>query len=173
MIPKSNLYKGTSVSSIKTMEEVSKLLKKFGIYQKRLTQESPERTFFEFIIHKDKKTQLMIRINIPCLEKNKFRPEFDEERSFRYFYHYLKALLSAKESEMYSLEQIFMAHIVMELPSGQKVTLGEQLQATVDAGKLPYSMDGFSMIPKALPEPEKKKNILKLTEKQNEGSVKQ
>lgn len=156
-LPSSNLYSGTKVSSIKTMEEVSRLLKKFGIIQKRLTQESPEKSFFEFIIKKEETgISLMIRISIPFIEKKKGRYgdlEYDEERSFRYFFHYFKALLSAKESEMYTLEQIFMGHIVTQLPNGQEVTLGEQMQGNIDAGKLPFTVDGFNIKAKALPPP--------------------
>jgi hypothetical protein len=163
-LPKSNLYHGTKVSSIKTMEEVSKLLKKFGIIQKRLTQESPEKSFFEFIIKKDEtEMNLMIRINIPFIEKKKGRYgdlEYDEERSFRYFFHYFKALLSAKESEMYTMEQIFMSHIVTQLPSGEEITLGEQMQQQVDRGQLPFNVDGFNIKAKALPDPKSKPRLL-------------
>jgi len=170
MIPDSNLYKNTQVNSIKTMMEVQKLLSKFGIKEKRLTQGIDDQSFFEFIIRKDTKTSLMIKIKIPFIEKevgSRYDKslEYDEERSFRYFYHYLKALLSAKEAEIYSLEEIFMAHIVMPLPNGQTITLGEQLRQSIGSGKTPM-LDGFEVksapISNAL---EDKKNVLRVVDK--------
>lgn len=163
MIPKSNLYKGTSVNSIKTMMEVQKLLGKFGITEKRLTQQGQDNSFFEFIIRKDANTSLMIKIKIPFIEKKiRYGSEYDEERSFRYFYHYLKALLSAKEAEIYSLEEIFMAHIVMPLPNGGTITLGEQLTKQIESGNTPM-LEGFTVtsapISNAL---EDKKNTIKV-----------
>ena len=152
--------------------EVQKLLTKFGIREKRLTQGMGDSSFFEFIIRKDDETSLMIKIKIPFIEKevgSRYDKsiEYDEERSFRYFYHYLKALLSAKEAEIYSLEEIFMAHIVMPLPNGQTITLGEQLTQQIEQGKTP-ALDGFEVVG-APPsrQLEQKKNILKLTEEKN------
>ena len=169
MIPQTNLYKGTKVNSIKTMMEVQKLLTKFGIIEKRLTQQGADNNFFEFIIRKDENTSLMIKIKIPFIEKevgdrwNKTR-EYDEERSFRYFYHYLKALLSAKEAEIYSLEEIFMAHIVMPLPNGQTITMGEQLTQQIEQGNTPM-LEGFDVV--AAPTSnalEDKKNVLRVVD---------
>lgn len=130
--------------------DVQKLLTKFGIKEKRLTQQGPETSFFEFIIRKDVDTSLMIKIKIPFIERktgSRYTEsiEYDEERSFRYFYHYLKALLSAKEAEIYSLEEIFMAHIVMPLPNGQTITLGEQLTKQIESGNTPM-LEGFDVI---------------------------
>jgi len=145
MIPKSNLYKHTVVDTVKTMIEVNKLLQKFGIIEKRLTQGTE--SFFEFIIRRDKSSSLLIKIKIPYIEKaTRTGNEYDEGRSYRYFYHYLKALLSAKEAEIYSLEEIFMAHIVMPLPSGGTITLGEQLDESIKQGKTP-ALEGFTVMP--------------------------
>ena len=169
MIPDSNLYQNTKVNSIKTMMEVQKLLTKFGIIEKRLTQGGGDNSYFEFIIRKDENTSLMIKIKIPFIEKeigNRYnrKLEYDEERSFRYFYHYLKALLSAKEAEIYSLEEIFMAHIVMPLPNGQTVTLGEQLTKQIKTGKTPM-LQGFDVVSAPVSNVlEEKKNILKLVD---------
>lgn len=147
MIPKTGLYKGTMVDSVKTMIDVNKLLGKFGIQEKRLTQQGGENSFFEFIIRKENDVALMIKIKIPFIEKGHgYKREYDEPRSYRYFYHYLKALLSAKEAEMYSIEEIFMAHIVMKLPNGQDITLGEQLVKNVESGNTPM-LEGFNVIP--------------------------
>ena len=169
MIPNSNLYKNTKVNAIKTMMEVQKLLTKFGINEKRLTQQGDETSFFEFIIRKDDNTSLMIKIKIPFIEKEVGSRwdelvEYDEERSFRYFYHYLKALLSAKEAEIYSLEEIFMAHIVMPLPNGQTITLGEQLTKQIESGNTPM-LDGFDVV-SAPPSRQltEKKNTLRVLE---------
>ena len=155
------------------MMEVQKLLTKFGIKEKRLTQGIHDNSFFEFIIRKDENTSLMIKIKIPFIEKevgNRYNrtTEYDEERSFRYFYHYLKALLSAKEAEIYSLEEIFMAHIVMPLPNGQTITLGEQLTQQIESGNTP-ALEGFEVV-SAPPsrQLEAKKNVLRLTDDQEQ-----
>jgi hypothetical protein len=126
-----------------------------------------DNSFFEFIIRKDDNTSLMIKIKIPFIEKevgNRYSRtlEYDEERSFRYFYHYLKALLSAKEAEIYSLEEIFMAHIVMPLPNGQTVTLGEQLTKQIESGNTPM-LDGFDVVSAPMNNAlEDKKNTLRV-----------
>ena len=164
MIPKSNLYRDTVVDSIKTMMEVNKLLAKFGITEKRITQQGPENSYFEFIIRREGDVSLLIKIKIPFIEKRtRTDTIYDEPRSFRYFYHYLKALLSAKEAELYSIEEIFMAHIVMPLPDGKTITLGEQLTQSLESGTAP-ALEGFNIVPgqttKAL---EEKKNVLKIT----------
>lgn len=152
--------------------EVQKLLTKFGIVEKRLTQGMGDTSFFEFIIRKDADTSLMIKIKIPFIEKevgSRYAKsiEYDEERSFRYFYHYLKALLSAKEAEMYSLEEIFMAHIVMPLPNGGTVTLGEQLTKQIQSGTTP-ALEGFEVVSAPITNAlEHKKNTLKVLESNN------
>lgn len=165
MIPKSNLYKGTKVDAVKTMIEVSKLLAKFSITEKRMTQQGSENSFFEFVIHRDNAVSLLIKIKIPMIEKgSEYNREYDEARSFRYFFHYLKALLSAKETELYSIEEIFMAHIVMPLPSGETITMGEQLTRQLESGKAP-ALKGFDVV--AAPHEralEHKKNLLKKAE---------
>ena len=164
MIPASNLYKGTVVDTVKTMIETNKLLGRFGINEKRLTQQGPDASSFEFIIRKDRETSLLIKIKIPFIEtRTRHGVEYDEPRSYRYFYHYLKALLSAKEAEIYSIEEIFMAHIVMPLPNGQTITLGEQLIHSIEQGKTP-ALEGFTVVPQDTSRQlEDKKNILKIT----------
>jgi len=87
LIPKSNLYKGTKVDAVKTMIEVSKLLAKFSITEKRMTQQGSENSFFEFVIHRDNAVSLLIKIKIPMIEKgSEYNREYDEARSFRYFF---------------------------------------------------------------------------------------
>lgn len=136
----------TTVDSVKSQMDINKLLAKFGINEKRLTQQGKDNTFFEFIIHRINGVSLLIKIKIPMIEKRtKSGIVYDEPRSFRYFYHYLKALLSAKEAEMYSIEEIFMAHIVMPLPNGSTMTMGEQLLKSIDSGKVP-ALEGFSVV---------------------------
>ena len=161
MIPKSNLYSGTAVSSTKTVDEVDKLLRKFGIFEQRITKSiDGTRDFLEFIIQQESRPRIKVMIKIPFIEKKgrgrSTRTEYDRERSYRYFYHYLKALLGAKETEMYSIEEIFMAHIVQPLPDGRETTMGEQLNLALEAGMAPQ-VEGFSVIPanRALPPPQK------------------
>lgn len=148
MIPRSNLYKGTVVSDTKTMEDVDKLLRKFGIAEQRLTKSiDGTRDFLEFIIRQESRPPIKVMVKIPFLEKKSgySHREYDRPRSYRYFYHYLKALLSAKDTEMYSIEEIFMAHIVQPLPDGRETTLGEQLQLSIERGSAP-ALEGFNVI---------------------------
>ena len=148
MIPKSNLYKGTVVSDTKTMEDVDKLLRKFGIAEQRLTKSiDGTRDFLEFIIRQESRPPIKVMVKIPFLEKKSGynHREYDRARSYRYFYHYLKALLSAKDTEMYSIEEIFMAHIVQPLIDGRETTLGEQLSLALDRGSAP-ALEGFNVV---------------------------
>lgn len=147
MIPKSNLYQTTSVSSAKTMEDVEKLLTKFGIAEQRFTRSiDGTRDFLEFIIRQESRQPIKVMIKIPFIEKRvNGHLEFNKERSYRYFYHYLKALLSAKETEMYSIEEIFMAHIVTRSIEGKETTLGEEMTKSLDAGSAPM-LEGFNVV---------------------------
>lgn len=164
MIPKSSLYIDTPADAMKTMMSINKLLAQFGITEKRLTQQGAQNSSFEFIIRKENDVAILIRIKIPYIEtRRRTGAEYDEARSYRYFYHYLKALLSAKEAEIYSIEEIFMAHIVMALPNGGSITLGEQLVQNIESGSAPM-LEGFNVMPtplnRQLPSPrmELKKN---------------
>ena len=123
----------------KTSADVQKLLKRFGIWEQRMTTSiDGTRDFLEFIIRQESRPPIKVMVKIPFIEKgNRKGRQFDRERSYRYFYHYLKALLSAKETEMYSIEEIFMAHIVQPLPDGSETTLGERLLTTLDSGQVP------------------------------------
>lgn len=156
---------------MQTMMDVQKLLDKFDIHEKRLTQNGPQDSFFEFIIRKDENSPLMIKIKIPFIEKNTHGTlEYNEPRSFRYFYHYVKALLSAKEAEIYTLEEIFMAHIVMPLPNGQTSTLGEQLTQQLNSGNIPM-LEGFDVVAAPVSnELTEKKNTLRLVDSTQENS---
>lgn len=158
MFTKSSLYKGTKVNPARTIAQVDKLLRHFGIFEQRLTKSiDGTRDFLEFIIRQDSRPPIKVMIKIPFLERNgKHGSEFDAERSYRYFYHYLKALMSAKETEMYSIEEIFMGHIVQPLIDGRETTLGEQLKESLDSGKVP-ALEGFSVIDNQVPKLELKK----------------
>jgi len=158
MFTKSSLYKGTKVNPARTIAQVDKLLRHFGIYEQRLTKSiDGTRDFLEFIIRQESRPPIKVMIKIPFLErKAKHGSEFDAERSYRYFYHYLKALMSAKETEMYSIEEIFMGHIVQPLIDGGETTLGEQLKESLDSGKVP-ALEGFSVIDNQVPKLELKK----------------
>lgn len=144
MIPKSDMYRGTKVSPESSRGEVSKLLGKFGITEKRWTEQGLENTFLEFIIRQEGRPPIKVKINVPFIEKRSGGG--DEPRAYRYFFYYLKALLSAKEAEISTIEEIFMAHIVQALPNGQEVTLGDQLNAMLESGNLP-ALEGFNIIP--------------------------
>jgi len=154
MIPKSDMYKDTVVSAIVSKEDVHKLLAKFNITERRWTELSPDNTFLEFIIRREGKPPLKIKINVPFVEK-KQRGEkvHDEARAFRFFYHYIKALLSAKDAEITSIEEVFMAHITIPLPNGQEITLGDQLTMMLESGNAPR-LEGFNVVASepALPE---------------------
>lgn len=169
MIPDTELYKNTTVSSMKTMDECRKMLKKFNINQMRWTQESEKNSFLEFIITEEEKPPVLVKINVPFIEKETGKKwekiiEYHEERSFRFFFHYLKGLLGAKETGISSIYKIFMGHIVTQLKDGSSVTLGEQLDTEIAQGHMP-AIKGFEVTSeRMLPPPEesiKGKNVLK------------
>lgn len=149
MIPKSNLYEDTEAAAASTRAEIDKLLRKFGIMEKRWTELGPENTFLEFIIRQQGRPPVKVRINVPYIEKrgryNHKELSYNEPRSYRYFYHYLKALLSAKDAEISSIEEVFMAHIVQPLPDGRETTLGEQLNKALEKGNAP-ALEGFTVV---------------------------
>jgi hypothetical protein len=155
----SNLYETTTVDPVRTMEEVYKLLEKFGITEKRFTDLGPTNSFLELIIRRPDKTAIRVKIDIPFIEdqvgKGYSRKQvYNKPRSFRVFYHYVKGLLSAKEAEIKTIEEIFMAHIVTNLPDGTETTLGENLNRSLSNGVVP-ELVGFNVKPSsnALPHP--------------------
>lgn len=150
VVPASNLYEDTKVDPVHTMEDVYKLLDKFGITEKRLTEAGAENSFLEFIVRQEFKPAIKIKISIPFIEMYTGRgynkqTTYDKPRSFRFFYHYLKALLSAKEAEIKTMEEIFMAHIVTMSANGE-ITLGEQLSLAMANGNAP-ALEGFTVMP--------------------------
>jgi len=168
MIPRSNLYKGTVVSDTKTMEDVDKLLRKFGIAEQRLTKSiDGTRDFLEFIIRQESRPPIKVMVKIPFLEKKSgySHREYDRPRSYSYFYHYLKALLFAKDTEMYSIEEIFMAHIVQPLIDGRETTLGEQLVKQIESGNAP-ALEGFNVVHSEVQTPPRLELIKKETTSQ-------
>lgn len=166
MFTKSTLYKGTKVNPARTIAQVDKLLRRFGIFEQRITKSiDGTKDFLEFIIRQESRPPIKVMIKIPFIERyTKYGSEFDAERSYRYFYHYLKALMSAKETEMYSIEEIFMGHIVQPLIDGRETTLGQQLVESLDKGNLP-ALEGFSQIDNSIP----KLELIRAT-KEKEGS---
>lgn len=153
MIPKSNLYLDTVTSAENSRNDIAKILTKFGIIKKRWTEAGPDNTFLEFLIDEPGKIPIKVKIMVPFVETNRrpgnrgsIKTEYDERRSYRFLYHYLKALLSVKDVGIMATEEIFMGHIVIPLPGGGETTLGEQLIKTVQSGRMP-ALDGFSIVP--------------------------
>ncbi len=139
-----DIYRYTSVSVEKSKEDINRMLKKFRINEKRWTEAGPEQSFVEFIIRKTDELAFLIKITVPYIEEGKRgrKSYYDEKRSYRILFHYLKSLLTAKEAEISTIEEIFMPHIVT---TADGRTLGDQMKVAIEKGNQP-ALEGFSVV---------------------------
>lgn len=137
MITKVNAYKGTPVSSAKTRFETEEMLeKKFAITTTIWKRDQPENTWFGFQ-YQPKESQKLItyKISIPFIEKydahNHKKLVYDEKRSYRFFFHILKAMMMNTEIGM-NFEQIMSNYMVVgQLGDGTPVTVMDKVNELI------------------------------------------
>jgi len=142
VIPKILAYKGSPVPAKKTRYDVEDMLEtKFNVTTTLWKKENPENTYFAFQYKtKHSEKPITYKIQIPFIEKmpngvnfkqNPEQAEYDEKRSYRFFYHIFKAMMQNTEIGM-DFEQIMANYMVVgTLPDGTPVNVLEKVTELV------------------------------------------
>ena len=147
MIPKTNLYKASTVSPAHSRADVEELLEKFGCSNKfAWKRDNPESSFLAFQRDVDIegiiKQPLTYKVSIPFIEKEKGNKwnktqEYDEVRSYRMLFHILKHMLLNTDVGM-EFEQVFGNYLVVgQLPDGTPQNIQDRIGDALIKGKVP------------------------------------
>lgn len=143
LIPKVKAYIDTPVSSNRTRFETEEMLeKKFNIKTTIWKKEDPQNTWFGFqYTPKDATEPITYKIQVPFIEKerreqkgNRYSKkivEYDEKRSYRFFFHILKAMMLNTEIGM-NFEQIMANYMVVgQLGDGTPINVLDKVNEMI------------------------------------------
>lgn len=147
MIPKTNLYKTSTVSPAHSRADVEELLEKFGCSNKFMwKRDDPQDSFLAFQRDVDiegiEKQSLTYKTSIPFIEKEKGNRhhktvEYDETRSYRMLFHILKHMLLNTDVGM-EFEQVFGNYLVVgKLPNGDPMNIQDKIGDALVHGTAP------------------------------------
>lgn len=142
MIPKVSAYKNSPVRANKTRFEIEDLLEtKFGVTTTLWKKENPKNTYFAFQFkskHDDK--PITYKVQVPFIEKmpngvslkqHPEKAEYDENRSYRFFFHIFKAMMLNSEIGM-DFEQIMSNYMVVgTLPDGTPQNVSDKVNELI------------------------------------------
>ena len=133
--PKNLPYYNTKVSIKDTITKIKDLLTKYNLLGTQITEYG--KTFkLVFALERDgKKYAFQFEIIIP--EDPKFA-----RQKFRAFYWHLKSRLEAVDFGLFTLQEIFMPELLVQLPDGEITTVKKALQEN-NQKLLPISGDYF------------------------------
>lgn len=143
MIPDGNSYKNTTVDPAHSRADVETMLEKHGVGNFMWKRDDHENTYLVF----EKKFRqmqkaLLYKIQVPFIEKEtggKYSKtsEYDEKRSYRFFFHIFKALLLNEQIGM-DFEMIFSNYMVIgKLPDGTPQSFQDKVGSALLEGKAP------------------------------------
>ena len=113
-------YYNTKVSISDTIIKVKKLLSKYGLIGHQITEYG--KTFkLVFALERDNKKHAF-QFNIIIPDDEKFA-----RQKFRAFYWHLKSRLEAVDFGLFTMEEIFMAEMLIQLPDGDITTVKKAL----------------------------------------------
>lgn len=138
MIPKVNAYLKTTVPSVKTRFDIEVMLeKKFEVKTTIWKKDTPENTWFGFQYQpKTTPAPITYKIQIPFIEKIVTTEKgketvYDEERSYRFFYHIFKSMMLNTEIGM-NFEQIMANYMVVgQLGDGTPVNVMDKVNELI------------------------------------------
>lgn len=141
MIPKSKAYATSKVTPAHSRAEVEDLLAKFNITKTMWKRDEPNNSYFVFEKPFDGvKQALAYKVGLPFIEKQNKRErtvEFDEIRSYRFFYHIFKAAMLNFDIGM-EFEQIFGNFLVVDsLADGTPLSIQDKVSQNLIEGKSP------------------------------------
>ena len=142
MIPEVQAYKNSPVKANRTRFEIEDMLEtKFEVTTTLWKKDNPKNTYFAFQ-HKSKYDDKPItyKVQVPFIEKMpngisfKQNPEkavYDENRSYRFFFHIFKAMMMNTEIGM-DFEQIMSNYMVVgTLPDGTPMNVSDKVNELI------------------------------------------
>lgn len=139
MIPTTKAYATSKVTPAHSRAEVEDLLAKFHITKTMWKRDEPNNSYFVFEKPFDGvKQALAYKVGLPFIEK-KIRDvvEFDEIRSYRFFFHIFKAAMLNFDIGM-EFEQIFGNFLVVDsLKDGTPLSIQDKISQNLIEGKSP------------------------------------
>jgi len=140
MIPKTRAYEASKVTPPLSRAEVEDLLSKFNITKTMWKRDDPQSSYFVFEKPYDGvKEAIAYKVGLPFIErKNRHgKTEYDEVRSYRFFFHIFKAAMLNFDIGM-EFEQIFGNFMVVgKLPDGTPLSLQDKVSMALVQGKAP------------------------------------
>lgn len=141
MIPKTKAYATSKVTPAHSRAEVEDLLAKFKITKTMWKRDDPTNSYFVFEKPFDGvKQALAYKVGLPHIEKQNKRErivEFDEIRSYRFFYHIFKAAMLNFDIGM-EFEQIFGNFLVVDsLKDGTPLSIQDKVSQNLLEGNSP------------------------------------
>jgi len=128
-------YRGTKVSVRDTISNIKELLHKYGLIGHQITEYG--KTFrLVFALEKDNK-KFAFQFELTRPDEDKF-----DRQKFRAFYWHLKSRLEAVDFGLFTLQEIFMPEMLIQLPNGDVRTIKQALQNN-DQKLLPIGSDYF------------------------------
>lgn len=133
-------YADTAVDPEKTKGQIAKLLRDYGIQKYNWSEDyQMQRVALTFEIEAEIKgirKRLLIQVEPPTFAKEhrSWNPKlFRNEKvfapnwaqSYRLLYHWMKAKIEAIAYGLTTVEQEFLAQVVVQLPSGESTTFGK------------------------------------------------
>ena len=139
MIPKSKAYSTSKVTPAHSRAEVEDLLAKFNITKTMWKRDEPNNSYFVFEKPFDGvKKAIAYKVGLPFIEKKtRGVVDFDEIRSYRFFYHIFKAAMLNFDIGM-EFEQIFGNFMVVDsLKDGTPLSIQDKIGQNLLEGNAP------------------------------------
>jgi len=139
LIPKTKAYATSKVTPAHSRAEVEDLLAKFNITKTMWKRDEPNNSYFVFEKPFDGvKQALAYKVGLPFIEKSiRGDIEFDEIRSYRFFFHIFKAAMLNFDIGM-EFEQIFGNFLVVDsLQDGTPISIQDKISQNLIEGKSP------------------------------------
>lgn len=131
-------YQNTTVAIEKSQADISKLLRKYGIYEVQHTNQKEKFSLAFRVEIEEVVVPLTIRIDIPYNQRNDKEDRYGYKKQrilYRTLFFYVKGLLNAWNNGLKTFTEIFMPHLV--LPNGETVeqVLLPQFQKAITENK--------------------------------------
>jgi len=140
MIPKTRAYESSKVTPPHSRAEVEDLLSKFNITKTMWKRDDPQSSYFVFEKPYDGvKQAIAYKVGLPFIEKKtrSGKKEFDEVRSYRFFFHIFKAAMLNFDIGM-EFEQIFGNFMVVSKAlDGTPLSVQDKIGIALVQGKSP------------------------------------
>lgn len=146
LTPSYRAYSGTTIRPEKTQMDISKELRKYGVWNiQHTTIEQGFSVAFQAVVT-DSKKPITIRVDMPYDHTKDYEDKIgwvEQRRLYRALYWYIKSMLEAWDSGVKTFAEIFLPHIV--LPGGKTVTqdLLPKYALAVESGKI----DDIKLLP--------------------------